>query len=146
MAKLQAAGAETGVYTQVDALRKRVKSLRQRNRDFIAKLRTEVLDQVKRMRAIVADEKRRLTRYEKQVEKVGKVANRTAESAVKLALGHVIDDFNKIIVRADIGLADTAFQRKQVHTAQISKLSQSKSEEMSNLNQIYLDLQADEVQ
>ena len=84
--------------------------------------------------------------YQKRVARMNEKASDTAQTAVSLALGQVIDDFDNIIVRADIGLADTSFQKKQVHTREIGKLQQAKSEELSNLNQIYMDLQGDEVQ
>jgi len=144
--KIESSGSVTSGYKAVRRLREQVRKLKKRNRNLQKRLSGAVTLQVKVMRAIVNKEKRKLAKYEKRVAKMNKKASNTAQDAVQLALGHVIDDFDNIIVRADIGLADTSFQKKQVHTREIGKLQQAKSEELSNLNQIYMDLQGDEVQ
>jgi len=146
LSKIESAGSETSGYKVVRRLREQVRKLKKRNRKLQKRLSKAVTRQVKTMRAIVNKEKRKLAKYQKRVARMNDKASDTAQNAVQLALGQVISDFDNIIVRADIGLADTSFQKKQVHTREIGKLQQAKSEELSNLNQIYMDLQGDEVQ
>jgi hypothetical protein len=53
-------------------------------------------------------------------------------------------EVHDIVVRADVGLIDTAFARKQRETEKIGRLQRQRAAELTDLNQAYADLTADE--
>ena len=128
------------------AMNDRVTSLMARNQAFKSRVDAVVERQVGVLRQLINSEREHLAQYREQVETVNAQAADYRDYATSIALEHVRSDLNKIVVRADVGVIDVAFQLKQKQTEKIGRLQRQKSIELTDLNQAYADLQRDEVQ
>ena len=71
--------------------------------------------------------------------------DRLYEGATSIALDHVRGVLGKIVIRADVGLVDVSWAKKQEQTQTIAELQRNRAAELTDLNQAYADLTADEV-
>jgi hypothetical protein len=64
--------------------------------------------------------------------------------ATEIALERVRYDLSRIVLRADVGIVDTSFARKQEQTEKIGQLQRARAAELTDLTQAYADLTKDE--
>jgi tetratricopeptide (TPR) repeat protein len=136
-------GAEA---SQFAALLSRVRTQREKNAAFKSRIDAVVEERIVQIKNILDAERDNLAEYERRTEIVGGQAEIFRDRATSIALEHVRDVLNQIVVRADVGVVDVAWQRKQAETNKIGELQRAKAAELTDLNQAYADLTKDEVQ
>ncbi len=136
--------AQATTYARVDAAVAQADDLLRRNTEFRARLDRIVDERLAGARALLAAEKEALVTY---VTALGDVDTRAAavrDTATAIALDKVSVDLKRIILRADVGVIDTSFARKQAETEKIAQLQHSKAAELTDLTQAFADLTKDE--
>lgn len=123
---------------------KRAVMLFDRNITFLAKLRSIVDAHVGDVRRDLISERENLRRYAASVAEINGDAQGIRDAATRIAIDHVRAEVHDIVVRADVGIIDVAFARKQRETEKIGRLQRQKSQELTSLNQAYADLTQDE--
>jgi tetratricopeptide (TPR) repeat protein len=126
---------------QLQQTRARIVELRRRNQAYIQRVRSQVSEEVETMRRVVAEERRRLDRYAEGLESHTSDAGTMAAEAARLAVEHVLADIDEIVIKGDVGIVDTAFQRKHTETKLIGEYEQAKARELTDLNRAYADLE-----
>lgn len=132
---------------EIDRIRaadRRAAALHERSVKFLMALNAVVDAHVAGVRELIDAERENLRRYAGDVEGVNTAATDIRDEATRVALDHVRAEVHDIVVRADVGIIDTAFARKQRETEKIGRLQRQKSEELTDLNQAYADLTKDE--
>lgn len=124
----------------------RAARLRERNKQFLARLYRAVDEHVASIKRVIDEERRNLTIYAGLIEQVDQDASSIREIATTIALEHVRADLHDIVVRSDVGLIDVSFAKKQLETEKIGRLQRAKTLELTELNQAYADLNRDELQ
>jgi tetratricopeptide (TPR) repeat protein len=146
IARAQGEGAGSPQLTKLSRIRNRATGLRGRNQAFLAHIRGQVSEQLAVMRRVVDEERLLLAQYATALKSQTSSADTLAQEAARLAVEHVLTDFDEIVVKGDVGIADTAFQRKHVETKKIGELERGKARELTDLNRAYADLERDDVQ
>jgi len=131
---------------QFATLLSRVRGQREKNAAFKSRIDTVVEKRVVEIKNLLDEERDNLAEYERRTEVVGGQAELFRDRATAIALEHVRDVLDQIVVRADVGVVDVAWQRKQAETNKIGELQRAKAAELTDLNQAYADLTKDEVQ
>lgn len=139
-----AASLNTDEMRRAEQADQRAQALFDRNQQFLAKLRSVVDAHVGDVRRELIDERENLRRYAEAVGVINTDAEVIRDAATRIALDHVRAEVHDIVVRADVGIIDVAFARKQRETEKIGRLQRQKSEELTQLNQAYADLTQDE--
>lgn len=136
--------SHASTYARVDAAINRVDALNQKNSAFRQRLDNIVQERLAGARALLASEKDALTTY---VSALGDIDTRAAavrDTATTIALDKVRWELNRIVLRADVGIVDTSFARKQAETDKIGQLQRARAAELTDLTQAYADLTKDE--
>lgn len=131
---------------ELASLRKTIQAQARRNQTFRARVDKVVDRQVNQLRNIINSERENMKAYKSQVEVVNAQASAYRDRATAIALDAVREELNNVVVRADVGVVDVAFRRKQLQTERISKLRRQQAAELTDLNQAFADLQRDEAQ
>ncbi|MCP4503007.1 MAG: hypothetical protein GY822_23975 [Deltaproteobacteria bacterium] len=127
-------------------VRDQVRRLQDRNTKFYKRVDGKVQRQILILRTVIDEEREHLVAYRARVEQVNAEADAYRGRAAEVALQHVREDLNKIVVKADVGMVDVAFRQKQLQTERIGKLQRQKAIQLTDLNQAYADLNQDEAQ
>jgi hypothetical protein len=93
---------------------------------------------------MLATERTALAAYDASLDGLDGRAAGLRGTATAAALERVRADFAHIVLRADVGLIDSAFTRKQAETERISALQKARAAELTDLTQAYADLTKDE--
>ena len=133
------------IWARVDILHDRVVALAQRNDGFRIHLDSSVEQSLAGVRAILATERASLTEYQSKLNGIDAHATDLRSAATGVALERVRQDVAAIVLRADVGIIDTAFARKQSETDQINGLQRARAIELTDLTQAYADLTRDEL-
>jgi hypothetical protein len=139
-------GESAGVYARLDSAVAKIDSLAAQNAAFRVRLDDLVERRLQVHRRMLADEKEHLSLF---VASLGDIDTRAAavrDRATELALERVRYDLSRIVLRADVGIVDTSFARKQEQTEKIGQLQRARAAELTDLTQAYADLTKDEVQ
>lgn len=127
------------------ALDLRAREIDTRSETFLNSLGAVVDTHVARLQRQVDEERARVRSYADAIENIDRSAVAVRDALTRTTLEHVRSELHEIVVRADVGLIDTAFARKQVETEKIGRLQRQKAAELTDLNQAYADLTRDEV-
>ncbi len=138
--------AKAALWAELDALRGRIDDLDHQGADFRARIDQAAERHAQNLMTALAAERALLVRAAHDLHDVDVAAAGIRDQATTLALEQVRRDLAGIVVRADVGLMDVAFARKQDDTDEIGKLQRMKAHDLADLNQAYADLQRDEVQ
>lgn len=136
--------AQASIYSRIDGSVSQIDELLRKNSEFRARLDRIVDERLAGARALLAAEKEALVTY---VSALGDIDTRAAavrDTATAIALDRVSLDLNRIVLRADVGVVDTSFARKQAETEKIGQLQRSKAAELTDLTQAFADLTKDE--
>lgn len=136
--------AQAGAYTRIDAAVTRLDELARRNSEFRARLDRIVDERLAGARALLAAEKEALSAYVGALGDIDSRATAVRDTATAVALERVSYDLNRIVLRADVGVVDTSFARKQAETEKIGQLQRAKAAELTDLTQAFADLTKDE--
>ena len=125
-------------------------STRQRSAELIARLnavnenlRRQVDAQASEMRGIVMLERTRVDEYERQVGAYEGEAGEMAAALTHNALQGVRDKFYDVVLRADVGLVDLAWQLKQEKTDAVSSLVKNQKNDLKALDEEFSDVLRD---
>ena len=130
---------------KVVALVAEVESLEKRNSKVKEYVDGLVDERIAQLNTLLAEERKNLMAYENRVAILDNEAQVFSEDATLLALEHVRKTLNRVVVRADLGFVDIAWERKQRETKKISELQMAKAAEMTRLNEAYASITQDEV-
>lgn len=136
--------ASARLYARIDDALNRMDSMASKNGAFRARLDGIVQERLAGARALLATEKDALTIY---VSALGDIDTRAAavrDTATTIALEKVRWELNRIVLRADVGIVDTSFARKQAETEKIGQMQRARAAELTDLTQAYADLTKDE--
>jgi tetratricopeptide (TPR) repeat protein len=133
-----------GDAVDIERVAGQARSLRERQQGFLARLNGAADSYINDVRRVVLEEKGNLALYQNEVSRVATGAGAIREDATAIALEHVRRQLHDVVLRSDVGIIDVAFSKKQAETEKIGRLQRAKSEELTELNQAYADLTADE--
>ncbi len=132
------------LYSRVEKVLAKADALGKRNEAFRARLDDIVQERLAGSRALLASQKDALRTY---VASLGDIDTRAAavrDTAATVALEKVRQELSRIVLRADVGIADTSFARKQLETDKLGQLQRARAAELTDLTQAYADLTKDE--
>jgi hypothetical protein len=137
---LAAARAEAGPEAQrqleaIDVIRVELEGLRRRVEAFTSRLDGEVAARAELLRRAVAIEAGKIDAYERDVLRHERDAGDVAANAAVLALSGVRDSFYDFVLRADVGVIDSAWQRKKQKSDEISRLMRRQRADLKALDQ-----------
>lgn len=136
--------ARASAYARIDASVTQIDELLNKNQAFRARLDGIVEERLAGARALLAAEKDALATYVSALGDIDQRAAAVRDTATAIALDKVSTDLNRIVLRADVGVVDTSFARKQAETEKIGQLQRSKAAELTDLTQAFADLTKDE--
>jgi tetratricopeptide (TPR) repeat protein len=129
---------------RIDSVYDKISGLVARNDAFRIRLDASVEQNLVGVRSILATERASLTDYQIKLNGIDSLATGLRSAATGVALERVRQDVAAIVLRADVGIIDTAFARKQSETDQINGLQRARAVELTDLTQAYADLTRDE--
>jgi tetratricopeptide (TPR) repeat protein len=129
---------------RVDRALEKVDELTARNAAFRSRLDGIVQDRLLGARALLRAEREALASYLGALDDIDKRAASVRDTATVIALEKVRKELNRIVLRADVGILDTSFARKQAETNKIGQLQRARAAELTGLTQAYADLTRDE--
>ncbi|MCC7071264.1 MAG: hypothetical protein IT383_08075 [Deltaproteobacteria bacterium] len=136
--------AQASTYARLDQAVTRLDELVRRNTEFRARLDRIVDERLAGARALLAAEKEALATYAGALGDIDARATAVRDTATAIALDRVSYDLNRIVLRADVGVVDTSFARKQAETEKIGQLQRAKAADLTDLTQAFADLTRDE--
>ncbi|HZH76137.1 MAG TPA: hypothetical protein VEY88_08890, partial [Archangium sp.] len=126
-------GDDAALVGQTHEARQRAEALRTRVGTARQELRTQVEQRGKDIRGKVLAEQQLLQGYGEEVTSVtGGARDRVGLIAFE-SIQKVRRQFYDLVLKADVGLVDVAFTRKQDKTTEIQKLSSQKDDELQSL-------------
>ena len=136
--------SQQSTYSRIDSSVRHIDELAKSNEEFRGHLDRIVEDRLAGARALLAAEKDALSNYVSSLGEIDKRATAVRDRATTIALDKVRYELNRIVLRADVGIVDTSFARKQAETEKIGQLQRAKAAELTDLTQAYADLTKDE--
>ena len=137
--------SQLALLSRVDATLDKLASATARNSEFRDRLERTVEERLKGARAMIAEERTSLAGYAGTLAEIDLRAAGLRDAATAVALERVRSELTGIVLRADVGVVDTAFGRKQAETERISALQKARAAELTDLTQAYADLTRDEL-
>ncbi len=131
------------IIPNVEARRQVAEGLLARLDTFNGKLKTQVDAQASEMRGIIMLERTRVDEYEREVGAYEGEASEMAAVLVQGALRNVRDSFYDVVLRADVGLIDLAWQEKQSRTDSVSTLVRKQKVELKQLDDEFTEVLRD---
>ncbi len=131
-------------YSRLDALVSRINTTATQNAAFRQRLDQTVEERLTSVRTMLGEERAHLSSYLSVLAEIDARAGQVRDRATELALDRVRYDLSRIVLRADVGVVDTSFARKQAETEKIGQLQRSRAAELTDLTQAYADLTKDE--
>lgn len=124
-------------------VRARSETLRQRVTVAKQVLRAQVEKRGRQIRNKVLAEQKLLERYEGEVAQVQGDARQLVGRIAYDSIQRVRQQFYELVLKADVGMVDVAFTRKQDKTSEIQKLSAEKDRELRVLDEEFKDIVKD---
>jgi tetratricopeptide (TPR) repeat protein len=137
--------AQRATYARLDAAVARIEELTRQNHSFRARLDGIVEERLAGARALLAAQKEAISTFTSALGDIDGRAAAVRDKATTIALEKVRYELNRIVLRADVGIVDTSFARKQAETEKIGQLQRARAAELTDLTQAYADLTKDEV-
>ncbi len=137
--------ANAAVYQRLDGVIERLAAVAGRNDAFRDNLDRGVEERLAGARAMIAAERESLATYSRSLADVDARAAGLRDGATAAALERVRADLSRTVLRADVGIVDTSFGRKQAETEHIGALQKGRAAELTDLTQAYADLTRDEL-
>ncbi|MFZ5470776.1 MAG: hypothetical protein ACOZIN_15200 [Myxococcota bacterium] len=131
------------VYDRAAQVRRQAEGLRARVETAKKTLRDQVARRGKVIRDTVRAEQTLLGSYDTEVGQVSGHARDLVGRIVVDSFGRVRRQFYELVLKADVGVVDVAFTRKQDKTAQIQKLSSQKDRELRSLDEEFREVLQD---
>jgi tetratricopeptide (TPR) repeat protein len=129
---------------RLDRVVAKVEALYRRNGAFRDRLDQLVEARLEGARALLAAEKQAISSYLSVLGTIDQHATAVRDRATEVALEKVRRDVSRVVLRADVGVVDTSFARKQAETEKIGQLQRARAAELTDLTQAYADLTKDE--
>ncbi|MFT3838835.1 MAG: tetratricopeptide repeat protein [Myxococcaceae bacterium] len=122
------------VMLRADVVRADAESVRERVKQAKQILRDRVQKRAAKLRSTVQSEQALLDGYGKDVVGISSNAKELVGRIAFDSFKRVRQSFYDLVLKADVGVVDVAFTRKQDKTAQIQKLSSQKDRELKQLD------------
>lgn len=122
------------IKARADQLRDRASKLQARASQAKAKLQDRVARNGQRIRDAVQAEQKLLKQYLNETAVITSGARQLVGKIVVNSFERVRKQFHDLVLKADVGIVDVAFTRKQDKTAEIQKLANQKDREMQALD------------
>lgn len=122
------------VMLRADVVRADAESVRERVKQAKQILRDRVQKRASKLRSTVQSEQALLDGYGKDVVGISSNAKELVGRIAFDSFKRVRQSFYDLVLKADVGVVDVAFTRKQDKTAQIQKLSSQKDRELKQLD------------
>jgi hypothetical protein len=129
--------------TRSHEVRSRADTLRQRVTVAKQVLRAQVERRGRQIRNKVLAEQRLLESYDGEVAQVQGNARQLVGRIAYDSIQRVRQQFYELVLKADVGMVDVAFTRKQDKTSEIQKLSAEKDRELRVLDEEFKDIVKD---
>ena len=124
----------TQVMLRADVIRADAQGVKERIVEAKKTLRDRVQRRAERLRDMVLAEQAQLDGYGKEVTNISGNARNLVGRIAFDSFKRVRQSFYDLVLKADVGVVDVAFTRKQDKTAQIQKLSAQKDRELKQLD------------
>lgn len=131
------------MFERANEIRERTASLKQRVTAAKASLRDQVARRGQKIRDAVASEQQKLASYSQEIASVSANARDLVGRIVVSSFEKVRRQFYELVLKADVGVVDVAFTRKQDNTAKIQKLSAEKDRELRALDEEFREVLED---
>ncbi len=125
----------TAVLVRTASLREQMKPLRERVQKAKGHIQSQVSRRGDAIREKVLTEQRLLEAYAGEVAKVSGDTRQLVGSIAFASFQRVRQQFYDLVLKADVGVVDVAFTRKQDKTQEIQRLSQQKDRELRALDE-----------
>lgn len=119
---------------RIDAVRGDIQPLRERAQRSKASVRERVAVRAQRLREQVQLEQQFLDNYRTETVGVTQESRNLVGRIAYDSFKRVHQSFYNLVLKADVGVVDVSFQRKQDNTAQIQKLASQKDRELKQLD------------
>ena len=136
-------GTDAAPFAGVDALHALLGSLHARNGAFRSQLDQSVQQRLAGAFLLLRAVRGELGASASLVATVDRDIQTVRDRATETALQRVREDLSQVILRADVGVVDTAFARKQAETEELGRLRRSKASELTDITRAYTDLTKD---
>ncbi len=123
------------VLTRTAALREQMRPLRARAQKAKAQIHAQVSKRGDAIREKVLTEQRLLESYSQEVARVSGDTRQLVGTIAFASFQRVRQQFYDLVLKADVGVVDVAFTRKQDKTHEIQRLSQQKDRELRALDE-----------
>jgi chromosome segregation ATPase len=137
--------AQAAAGARLDALNAKLDTIDSGNQAFRTELDANVDQRLGGVRATISAEREALAGYRARLDTIDQQAAGLRDAATVVALDRVRRDIAHIVLRADVGIVDTAFARKQSETEQIGALERARAAALTDLTQAYADLTRDDL-
>ncbi len=123
-----------GRMERIDHLRARARVVERRIFDFFGTVRKKVQREVAQLRERVAREKKLIERYRRQVVGYKGMGENLAGRIAHASLQNVFDRFDSLVLRADVGIIDVAWQKKENKRKRYEQLLRERKAELEALD------------
>lgn len=117
-----------------DGLRQRIGRLEEKIHRFYANVRQQVDEKVHALRAQVLEEKKAVARYGRQVTGYKGMGENLAGKVTAASLQDVQKKFRGIVLQADVGIIDVAWQKKEERRKAYLELARERKAELEELD------------
>ncbi len=136
-------GDAARVLSRTQEIRARADQLEQRLAAAKQKLREQVARRGQQIRDVVLAEQAALKSYGQEVQTVSSDARHLVGRIAFDSFQRVRNQFYELVLKADVGVVDVAFTRKQDKTSQIQKISTQKDRELKALDEEFKEVLKD---
>ncbi|MFO8073670.1 MAG: tetratricopeptide repeat protein [Polyangia bacterium] len=130
---LRGRGGETG--RRLDGAYAVIDQAEQQLSAFQRKVRAEADRRIEEMRAQVKREKDRLKRYRSEIQALNDEAEQVVGGVTYENFSSVRKRFHDLLLKADVGIIDVAWMRKEEHSDRISELTKARLSEIKRLDE-----------
>ena len=142
-ARGRAGGDVRGLLSSIDSGRSQIPPILQRSAEAKRILRDRVAKRGQHIRDMVVTEQQLLSNYGSEVNTVSSSASNLVGSITFDSFKRVRQSFYDLVLKADVGVVDVSFTRKQDVTGKIQKLASQKDHDLKQLDDEFKDVLQD---
>mgnify|MGYP006266777497 CR=1 FL=1 len=136
----RASSGMVGVFSRFDQQRRSLQSVKQRLDTFVAQVRAQVADQVSELRQAVAREAVQVAAYRRQFDRLAESSEQLLGPVATRTLVAVGERYDDLVQKADLGIIDVAWARKQDETERVNGLIRQMQERTQALEAEFEDV------
>jgi hypothetical protein len=136
-------GPAQNLVTRAHAVREEIEGLRGRVRAAKKHIKEQLARRGSQIRAAVIAEQQLLEAYGEEVGAISRSARNLVGQIAFDSFQRVRQQFEELVLKADLGRVDVAFTRKQDKTAEIQRLAQQKDRQLRRLDEEFREVLRD---